>query len=483
MSDRDSRRPAPRRRAEGPARRRRTDSTPRRRPDRAAFTGLVLVLLAAAAVFLTRPAAPAAPPHAVSSGALVRHARLACPQQGAARGATSQYLTGSVPAAGVGSGGRVRAGAVGSPGSPVQLNRGSMVQLPKSVSGPQISADGDIAAGLFGYRVDSGTTQAVAPCAAPRASWWFTGPAATLDHSSTLVMTNVDPGPAVVDLKVLGPHGPVSTVGTRGITIAPGSRKTVPLAGVAPQTGDAAVEVHASRGRVVAAMSDSFAPRAGANPGAEWLPDQTLPSRVVRLAGLPAKADQRTLLVSNPSSLEAIVGVQVQGANGGFTPAGLDAIQVAPGTVQSVDVTKAVGNEATAVRLHSQVPVTASVRSTTAADSTYAAPVLPLAGPAAAPLVQGAAGTVQVTAGELPAQVRFASYTAGGHRLDGGTKTIRPKTTVTWTPAKRAAYVVVTPVKGAVYGALSLSGAGVSEVPLTTLPIRFQEPPVLPATS
>jgi hypothetical protein len=98
-------------------------------------------------------------------------------------------------------------------------------------------------------------------------------------------------------------------------------------------------------------------------------------------------------------------------------------------------------------------------------------------------VVKGAASTVQVTAGEAPARVRFASYTAGGHRLDGGTRTVRPRSTVAWTPSKRSAYVVVTPERGAVYGAVSLSGTGVSQVPLTTLPIRFQEPPVLPATS
>ena len=83
-------------------------------------------------------------------------------------------------------------------------------------------------------------------CPAPRSRWWFTGAGAGLDHSSSLLLANVDPGPAVLDVTVLGPDGPVETVATDGITLAPHTVRRIDLADIAPQTDDLAVEVQTS---------------------------------------------------------------------------------------------------------------------------------------------------------------------------------------------------------------------------------------------
>lgn len=466
-----------------PGPRRHAIAAPDRRPNGSALAAGALVVLAVAAVLLT-PSTPALE-HAnkITAGALVTHSLTACPDVHQAKAAKPRFVVGSVPKAGLGSAGTVRAGDVGSGGSSLGISRGQLVEVPTTDGrAPMLQADGQIAAGLFGFRIDSGSTLAAAACSAPRASWWFTGAGAALDHTSTLVMTNADPGPAVVDVRIYGPDGPVDTIGTRGITVAPGTSQTLNLAGVAPQTDEMAVHIQASRGRIVAAVADEFALRAGAASGSEWLPDQTLASRVVRLAGLPQKATSRTLLIANPSDLEAIVEVQVAGGSGAFTPSGLGEIQVAPGTVSSTDLTSAVGDEAVAVRLRSRVPVTATVRSTRSGDTTYAAPVVPLVGPAAAPVIRGTDSTVELTAGELEARAAVRSYDADGRYVDGQQLLIRPRTTSTWSPSKRAAYVVVTPEKGSIYGAVSLTGPGLSQVPLLASPIRFQRPKVFPAS-
>ena len=71
--------------------------------------------------------------------------------------------------------------------------------LPSGGEGPYVDAEGEAAAGLFGFRTDTSSgAGAVSACVAPRNSWWFTGLGADLDHSSQLVLTNLDPGPAVV---------------------------------------------------------------------------------------------------------------------------------------------------------------------------------------------------------------------------------------------------------------------------------------------
>jgi hypothetical protein len=380
----------------------------------------------------------------------------------------------------------VRQGPIASTGQPVQLARGRLVDVPAR-GGPAVDGTGGVAAGLFGFRTDvvKGRSLGVSACAAPRAQWWFTGAGASLDHASTLLLANVDTGPAVVDVTVLGPHGKVDTVATTGIQLPPRSVKRLALADIAPQNDDLAVGVHASRGRVSAAVTDTFRGRPNRQPGQEWLAGTDLPSRTVQLSGLPAAADSRTLLVANPSDLEAVVEVRVAGASGTFAPTGLDAITVPPGSITAVDLSKVLPKkEAVGLRLRSRVPVVASLRSTVGGDHAYATPVTPLVGPAAAPLLKGADASVQLTAGAAATRAVLAAYDATGKRVDGTTLTVGATSTQAWSPKKSAAYVVVTPSTapggGVLHGAVTYAGKGVASVPLTALPIRVERPVVRP---
>lgn len=471
--------------------RRRAVQRTRFRPDASVIAPALVVLLALAAVLLTRAPEPTgtAGAAAAATGGLVGHTTLVCPDSAAGRAAQTAVHLGSAPAPEgleLPVGGSVRQGPVVSAGQPVALPRGGLVDVP-AAGGPVVDATGGAAAGLFGFRSDlaAGQTLAVADCATPRSQWWFTGAGAGLDHSSSLLLANVDAGPAVVDLRVLGPDGEVDTVSTTGITLAPHSVKRIELSGIAPQTDDLALSVHASRGRVVASVTDSFRPGPSGPQGQEWLAGTDLPSRTVRLAGLPAGSASTSLLVANPSDLEAVVDVRVAGRSGSFAPTGLDAISVAPGAITQVDLGSVLPrNEPVALRLRSRVPVVASVRSTAGKDHAYATPVMPLVGPAAAPLVAGADASVQLTAGAVAATVGVAAYDAHGHRLDGTTLTIPPTATQVWSPRRGAAYVVVTPstdpAGGSVHGAVSYAGDGLATLPLTALPIRIDRPSVRP---
>ncbi|MGH3444045.1 MAG: DUF5719 family protein, partial [Nocardioidaceae bacterium] len=464
-------------------------AAPRARTPRdgaGAVVAVLLLLLAVALIALTRSSGRVDQAHGLSRGPLVNHAVAACPTTGAGR-----TLLGSAPLPGVaspGPPGRVDAGPPGSTGRPVDLRRGGSARLPqeptKQPTATRVSADGALAAGLFEFRVDKGSrTRATTPCAAPRADWWFTGAGGTLDHRSRLLLVNVDSGPAVVDLHVLGPHGPVDTIGTRGLTLAPGTVKEIPISDIAPQSGDLALHVQANRGRVVASVRDEFAPHAAGARGHEWLPAATRTSRVVRLAGLPATAAQRTLLLANPSDLEAIVEVRVSGRSGTFSPTGLEHVTVHPGALRSIDLGRALhGHEPTAVRLSSRVPVTATVRSVSrGGDTSYATPVAPLSGPAAAPVLRKGHSTVQLSGGTVPARARVVGYDAQGRRVAETQVDLAPGATRGWTADPKAAYVVVTSEKGSVYGALTYRGGGISQAPLESLAIRVRQPVVAPA--
>lgn len=471
-----------------------TSPPPRRRATRSrrpAATGsgrtaVALLAVAVVALALTIPASEAAHPDTSSTGTLVTHSVVACPSRQVGPGVRSTFVAGSAPGKGLGGTGAVRQGKQAGAGKTLSLRRGQLLDVSGTSSDNVLTGDGQLAAGLFGFRDDQATgapTMAVTGCASPQGTWWFPGAGAGIDHSSDLVLTNVDVGQAVVDLRVVGGRGAAPGAATRGITIQPGASRQVRLSDIAPQVNDLALGVQASRGRVVASVADSFVPTPGGPAGREWLNGNTVPSREVRLAGLPDKADSRKLLVANPSDNEAVVEVRVSGQDGEFVPAGLGEQTIAPGAVASVDLPKDVGdNEAVAVRLRSQVPVLATVRSVTGQDATYASPVVPLAGPAAAPvLAKGGSTSLQLTAGPSPAKASVAAYDDRGRQVEQKRLTLKPNATTAWAPKKKAAYLVVTPLSGRVYGAAVFQGDGVSETPLTSLPIRYVEPAVMPA--
>lgn len=449
--------------------------------DRSGVLAVVLVLLAAAAVALMRPEAGSAgsSPPATPAGPVTR-TQLGCPEYSSGAGVATSVRLGLAPVAGLAGRGRVEAGG------PVDLVRGRLVEVPDR-GGPAVHASGPAAAGLFGFRTDHRPRRslAVTSCARPRVRWWFSGAGAGLDHSSVLLLANLDPGPAVVDLRVLGPEGEVDTVATKGMVVAPRSERRVSLPGIAPQTDDLTLEVRAVRGRVAASVADALREQPDAAWGRDWLPGVDQASRAPILVGLPATARSRTLLVANPSDVEAVVDLAVSGRSGTFTPTGTGGISVAPGTVEAVTVARAVpAGEPVALRLRSDVPILASVRSWQAGDHSYAGAATTLAGPAVAPLPRGVEATVHLTAGQVAARVDVAAYDVRGEQAETTTLPVGAGATVSWSPRPRSAYLVVTPAtgggSGTVQGAVSYAGSGVAAVPLVDLPVREQRPSVLP---
>ncbi len=430
-----------------------------------------------------------------SEAALATHTQLGCPDLLRTGGTDASVGVGLAAVPGLPGGGSVEAERR------VDLARGDLEQV-SAAGGPSVRAAGPAAAGLFAFRTgrtggsagSGARTLAVAPCPAPRARWWFTGAGAGLDHAGTLLVTNLDPGPAVVDLRVLGPDGEVDTVGTRGIVVAPRSVKRIPLADIAPQTDELALEVHAQRGRVVAAVTDRLRAEPVADPGRDWVPGTEQPSRTLWLAGLPAARPGRsehgfgrTLVVANPTDLEAVVTVSVSGRSGAFVPTGVGETTVGPGGVRTVDLGDALSStDPVAVRLSSTEPVVASVRSTRGGDQAYAGAVEALTGPAAAPLVRGTRASLQLTAGGAAARVQVEAYDGRGHLLEGRTLRVAPTATAVWSPATTTGYLLVTPLHGSgggnggVRGAVSYVGGGVAAVPLTALPLRETRPRVEP---
>lgn len=459
---------------------------PRPRPGRGAAgaAGLVVagvLLLVGGGLVHASPSKPARPTRVP-----VENVDTAC--LGWPKGASSQGSTLAAPLTGVGhtSGGQVTVGPVGQKAT-VQPSgaRGELRSLEAARQGGAVAlnATGGAAVGRATFQTDraEGSGIALQDCLPPSSRWWFTGGGAGLDHRSQLVMANVDPGPAVVDVVVQSRDGVAQDVGTRGMTIAPGQVKTIDLIDIAPQADELQVHVAASRGRVVAGIADEFATAPAATPGREWLPGQSQPARVLKLAPLPRVADKRTLVVANPSDNDALVQVHVAGASGSFVPTGLDDVRVPAQSVVTEDLGSAVGHETSAVVLQSDVPVTAAVRSTQGRDVSYAGPVPTLDGPAAAVLEKDADATVQLSAGKAAGRARITAYSAAGQPVGSTELKIPADATAGWTAKRGAAYLVVTPVQGLLWGGVSEStAAGVSQVGLRPLPVTLERPVVVP---
>ncbi len=234
-----------------------------------------------------------------------------------------------------------------------------------------------------------------------------------------------------------------------------------------PQRGDLAVGVLAQRGRVVAVVSDLRRDTGRRRSGHEWLPATDEPTRTPLLAGLSVGTGvRRTLLVANPSELDAVVAVRLSGTTGTFTPTGTPSLTVAPGAVGVLALPTSSAGRPGAVRLSSDVPVLAAVRSTRAGDDAYAGPADRLRGPALAPVLGGTTTTVRVTAASATANtragtgatVRLVAHDAGGSTVATTTLRPGPGATLGWSPPASAAYVVLDPV-GPVAAAVAYAGA------------------------
>jgi len=324
------------------------------------------------------------------------------------------------------------------------LDRLSLTTAPGAVtatlSAPEadavlVKASGALAPGLSGFattvaadRAGGGLT--VAGCPAPRRSWWFVGAGATVQHSSTLVITNPDPAEAIATAQVHGPDGLLDTVGTTGMVVPPGRSVAVDLAQVAAGQDDLAINVEASQGRVVAAVLDRWSTVQGP-AGTEWLPPAAAPAAAVTITGAAAGGGERQrLLVANPGSRTTRVELEVSDPAGTFGPEGARPVDVAPGSVARIDLPPSGSGKALALRLSSDTPVTAALRLRTAGgrpDVAYAVASAALPQPSVAPVRSGSGDRVHLPRLQLtavdPDQAATATvevYDAAG-RLLGST--------------------------------------------------------------
>ncbi len=249
-----------------------------------------------------------------------------------------------------------------STGRPVDVRRGALTEVPAD-GGPAVDATGGLAAGLFGSRSDVAGPQ-------PRRDR-LPGPAlAVVVHrrrggSRPLLVAAARqrrprsgrPRRHACSART----GPVETVATDGITLAPHAVRRIDLADIAPQTDDLAVEVQTSP-RPGGRVRDRLLRARGHGPARPGVAGRHGPARAGPSASPAcpqrprrARCWSRTRPTSRPRSTCASPASRARSR-----PTGLDPITVAPGAIETVDLRGVLPKgEPVALRLRSRVPVVA----------------------------------------------------------------------------------------------------------------------------
>ncbi|MGI8458480.1 MAG: DUF5719 family protein [Propionibacteriaceae bacterium] len=252
-----------------------------------------------------------------------------------------------------------------------------------------LTGDGAMAtasAAALSSSADSGVDQGLtmAPCTAPATDQWFVGLGADAGSRSELVLSNPDAAQAEVDLRFYGPDGELVVPGSPGLVVPARGTQTVALGSLLTVSEPVTVEVRATDGRV-AAMARDLSSASSVPTGADWHPASTIPARDVVVPAVAGGAGTRRLSVVNPSDRRATVSVQVVGADGSYAPAGAQQLELAPLSTGELSLAGGLAGAAAGIRVTSDEPITAAVRSTS--STTGAAPDIAIA-VASAPILR-----------------------------------------------------------------------------------------------
>jgi P pilus assembly chaperone PapD len=425
----------------------------------AGVSALALVVTAAAVVTAGRAGGPLPSSGRHAQNVAVSTAVRTCPGAGLdPRSDTSVFAT-TVGARAQRGGGALSMAPVTAAASVTQLRlterqRATVVPWRPALGATVLRGVGSLAPGAVGAqwslprRGSASTGTAVAECLPPAADWWFAGAATSVGSTSTLVLSNPSSSVAVVDLTFFGPAGEVATPGSRGVAVAPRSSRSVGLSSFAPAVSTLTVDVHAAQGLVGAAVRVSRSDGSHRR-GSEWLPAGEPPSTDVLVEPAAAAADRR-LVVTNPTSREALVQAQVIDSGGEFTPVGFTDLRLPPGSVKQLRLGRAAAGPGAAVHLTSTTPVvaaTVATRSGRAADFavTASGPELQRAG--VVPVVPEASLTLRlVSTSRTATAVTVEAFSMRGRSVGHQQVAVPGRTVTDWTLRRskgRAAYVVL----------------------------------------
>lgn len=346
-----------------------------------------------------------------------------------------------------------------------QVRRGTVVAGPRPVrkaTAPVVVAvDREQARGAFAAeQADAARWSAWSPCPEAHARWWFVGAGgASVAHDTVLTISNPRTGAAVYDIDVYGPSGPVAAPGLHGRTIGAGATQTFDLGSVAPDIGELAVNVRASRGLIAVSASDTFSPGSVGKRVREWLPATALPAKQITIAGLPPKPTGATLLVVNPGDVETVAEVHVIGTGGTFAPQGVLPVTVPPQSVRTVPLTSVFNGTAVAIQVTGTRRLTATVRASHDGDIAFGAGVRPIHGATAVAVPPGTGRQLVLSALGRAGIVTLTGYDAKARRVLERTVSVAAHASVAIKLGRNVSFLRLATESADVVGGISANGA------------------------
>jgi hypothetical protein len=286
-----------------------------------------------------------------------------------------------------------------------------------------------------------------AACAAPGAETWFAGVAISDADEADLLLSNTDATEAAVDITVYGDQGRLNAPGSRGIVVPGNSTVSVPLNVQVTSLTPVTLHLETSQGRV-AAMLRQRSWAESVSRGADWLAPAAAPAKEVVIPVVPAVAGAASLVIANPGDRTAGVDIEVLGTSGASALPGLETVQLPAGTTRSFDL--GLVSEPIGLRLTSERPVTAAIRSTSSVrparvDPAFSAALPEVGTDALLPVALGTEATGQLvlaTPGDAEASVELTLGTQQGG--PGVTSTVVvPAGGISLVPLPHAAVAVV----------------------------------------
>lgn len=291
------------------------------------------------------------------------------------------------------------------------------------------------AAGVLKFSATDGDLQgsAAANCQAPANDLWLAGASTTVGRTSVLVLSNASSTPATVSLELFGGQGQIQAPGSRGLLVAPGTTRSIVLAGLAPGEEQLSVHVRSAGGPVAAAIQQSVL--RGLTPGGvDFIAPGAAPaSRQVMTgvdiqdaAGIAAVTGTAgfddagpTLSLTVPGSADAVVEVKLFGRDGQKALPNGGVVTAKAGSVTEVSLAGVPAGHYTVsttsdVSFVAAARVTRGLASEKALDVAWAASGVRLGSQHVVPVPQGGERILVFGVLENRATISYAPITADG---------------------------------------------------------------------
>lgn len=255
--------------------------------------------------------------------------------------------------------------------------------------------------------VDAVRGFAASECAETSLDQWLVGGSTRIGRQSVLTIANASEVGASVDVAVYGPEGPVETVGSSGIAVAPGSQEVLDLAAIAPGVDGVVVHV-ASSGAPVTAHLQQTTTRGLERGGFDVvdpvlaLPAATLPGvGLIEPTGIETREDYDdtvpVLRLLSPTGGDVRVRILAPDGTATESTGALEAGRVTDFPLEEI----AVGS--VAIQVEADAPVVAGARTVALADDgidfDWVAGGQPRSGTAAIAVPDGPGATLHVVSG------------------------------------------------------------------------------------